>query len=101
MRPSDAVPDPSYLDSSYRDFASLVGCGSALSNGTSLQCLRGASTDILANASQAILPPGSVTLPYNRVQDGYFHDKLPSAQVRGGRVATVPLMMGVLTLLFW
>jgi len=95
--PSDGVPIPSYFEDSYRKFASLAGCGPALSDRTSLQCLRGISADVLTNVSIAVVQPG-LTLPFNRVQDGYFHDALASQQVREGRVATVPLLIGGLVL---
>ena len=94
---SNGVPTPSYFEDSYRKFASLAGCGPALSDRTSLQCLRGVSADVLTNVSIAIVQPG-LTFPFNRVQDGYFHDALASKQVRQGRLATVPLLIGGLVL---
>lgn len=72
----------------------MVGCGPALSKGRSLQCLRGVSAEALTNATKALCIPG-LTFLFNRVQDGYFHDALPSDQVRSGRLATVPLLMGL------
>jgi len=93
----DGVPIPSYFEDSYQKLASLAGCGLALSDRTSLQCLRGISADVLTNVSIAIVQPG-LTFPFNRVQDGYFHDALASEQVREGRLATVPLLIGGLVL---
>lgn len=36
--------------------------------------------------------------PFNRVQDGYFHDALPSTQVRRGGLANVPILTGLFML---
>jgi len=90
------VPPAAYFEDPFRRLVSLVGCGDALSKGTSLECLRRVPADKLTNASIAILPVGlSVKFPFARAQDGYFHDATPSTQVRGGRLATVPILTGV------
>lgn len=91
---SDGVPPPAYLEPAYQSLTSLVGCGSALTNGTALACLRNLPTAVVFNATLALLSQSTFAVPFNRVVDGYFHDVLPSAQVRAKRLATVPLIMG-------
>lgn len=91
---SYGAPPPAYYEPIYQSFASLVGCGSALTNGNSLACLRDIPTAVVFNATLALLANATLASPFNRAVDGYFHDVLPSAQVRAKRLATVPLMMG-------
>src|ERR1700733_6115379 len=91
---SDGVPPPEYVDPAYQSFASLLGCGLSLANGTSLACLRSVPTDRLLDVTLYILSQSTEALPFNRVQDGYFHDVSPSFQVRAGKVAIVPVLMG-------
>lgn len=91
---SDGAPSPSYFDPGYQSFANLTGCGSALSTGTTLACLRSLPTSTVFSATLALLSKATLVLPFNRVMDGYFHDTLPSAQVRAKRVANIPLITG-------
>ncbi|KAF8313065.1 alpha/beta-hydrolase [Clavulina sp. PMI_390] len=93
------VPPPEYLNPRYELFATAAGCGSGLANSSALACLRSASTAVLYNATiyaltQRITPGPSLSLPFARVVDGYFHNTQASQQVRSEAVATVPLLMG-------
>jgi hypothetical protein len=96
---SDGVPPPAYLEPAYQALVTIVGCGPTLANGTSLPCLRSIPTGKLFNATLYLLSQGTEALPFNRVQDGYFHDAAPSVQVRTGKVANVPLIIGASGLL--
>ena len=94
IRGSDGVPPPGYVDPAYNSLATIVGCGASLANGAVLACLRSVPTGSLLNAMLYILSRSTQALPFNRVQDGYFHNAPPSVQVRAKKVATVPIMIG-------
>jgi hypothetical protein len=92
----DGVPPVSELESGYQEFATLAGCGGALHNGTSLQCLRSQPALTLYKAMVVQLENSTEAFPYNRVRDDYWFPVLPSAAVRAGKVALVPIITGTL-----
>lgn len=41
-----------------------------------------------------ILGKVTTAIPFNRVQDSYFHTTLPSVAVRAGKMADIPVITG-------
>ncbi|KAK0522048.1 hypothetical protein OC834_006429 [Tilletia horrida] len=59
---------------------------------SSLDCLRGQSTDALAQANIDVVRNGSST--FSPTLDSYFHTIAPSKAVQNGAFADVPILMG-------
>lgn len=84
----------SLLEPTYQTLATSVGCGGAVQNGTALACLRAVSAADIFNAMTTILSTAGDSPPFNLVEDDYFNPILPSAAVRAGLVAEVPVITG-------
>ena len=85
------VPPPNATDSVYAAFINASGCSST----PTLDCLRGVSEDAILVATVKASDSTSMVYPYNRVLDGYFHDRTPSQSIDAGRIAFVPIITGV------